>query len=148
MTLTRAGWPRPVIGGWPIPWVSPAENLAEMQGARLLAAASGAICAVCGCDYAEDEVAFALVKESELPESPDGMEVQAMDGAIMHERCLRLAVGRCPRLRALRDAGELQLVRTTGNIADARLTEDGSLVGVLAEGDFEALHLEAFLAKE
>lgn len=148
MTLTRAGWPRPIVDGWPIPWISPSDDLASMNGPRLVAAASGSVCAVCGGDYFDDEIAYALIKEIDVPESLEGVGVQAMDGAFMHERCLRLAAGRCPKLRSLREAGDLQLVRTKGNVADARIDDEGAIIGVLLAGTFEVLDLEAFLSKE
>lgn len=119
--LTRSGWPRPVLNGWPIPWVSPSGNLALMDEARMVACATGAICAVCGLDYDDGEVAYALVKRrDELPADLTGGAVKAMDNAVMHRRCLLLSLKRCPRLAQLRVCGLLKVVRTVGNRARPR----------------------------
>lgn len=120
--LTRAGWPRPMVGGYPIPWVSPPEDLSTMSPARMDACATGAICAVCGGDYEDGEEAFAFVHSVEKPEvGPDeSLAVQAMDNAIMHERCARLAMKVCPRLSDSRAKGHLYMIRTRGNVAKAR----------------------------
>jgi hypothetical protein len=117
MTLTRSGWPRPIVGKLPVPWISPTEDLGFMDPARKLAAATGAVCAVCGLDYLEDEPAWVLVQSDEpIPEEilPEG-EVHPMDNGIMHRRCLVLALRHCPALRRIRAEGRLYIFRTRGN---------------------------------
>lgn len=130
MTLTRAGWPRPVVGGYPVPWVSPSDDLASMDSQREVAAASGEVCAVCGGDYAPDELHYLLVNEPPgPPPSPSpGHRVlaRAMDSGILHRRCLRLAVAVCPRLLALRAAGELVVLRARRESVESHVeTADG-----------------------
>lgn len=95
--LTPAGWPRPVVDGWPIPWVSPAHALATMDIPRLRRAASGKICAVCGLDHQPTDAAYIVVSGPKPPHDVETL-AQAMDNAVMHLRCLKLAVGKCPTL--------------------------------------------------
>lgn len=129
--LTRAGWPRPIVNGFPVPWVSPSDKLAEMDTARAAACASGAICAVCGGDYGDDEPAYVLVQSAEKPLAVAEVDVQAMDNGILHKRCLQLALARCPKLRSLHAGGLLLVVRTSGNSARPTQDQDGGLKAVL-----------------
>lgn len=106
-TLTEAGWPRPIIGGFPIPWVSPAEDLGITNGDRMLTMKADGLCQVCGepLDKASESVVFVDGgrKSRRRHADTDFAEVlcRAMDDAVMHPRCARLAAGRCPRLRRL-----------------------------------------------
>jgi hypothetical protein len=130
--LTDAGWPRPIINGWPIPWVSPSDDLSTMNLARSAACASGAVCAVCGIGYQDDEEAYVLVKSSDAPASLDGVFIRPMDNGILHKGCLKLALGRCPELRRLAAAGDLQIVKTVGN--DTQIKIEGEEVSALIDG--------------
>lgn len=134
--LTRAGWPRPIIGGLPIPWVSPSDRLSEMDPARVTACASGAICAVCGGDYDDDEDAYVLVKSAERPKVMADVAVHALDNGVLHRRCLLLALARCPKLRELDRDGVLQILRAKGNSARF-VIEDGEAHAVLDGADCE-----------
>ncbi len=129
--LTATGWPRPVVGGLPIPWVSPSDNLATMNHARATACASGAVCAVCGEGYQDDEEAFAFVKEPELPADLSTGSIRAMDNAVMHRRCARLALAVCPKLKSLIAAGMLKIVKTVGNIASATPVDGGDFAAMI-----------------
>lgn len=129
--LTKTGWPRPIVDGLPIPWVSPAESLATMNLGRAAACASGSICAVCGEGYSDDEQAFALVTASEMPPSLSGIMVQAMDNGILHKRCLQLALAMCPKLKSMTADGVLQIVETKGNIAQVAIDDDGDVKAVI-----------------
>ncbi len=106
-TLTEAGWPRPIIGGFPIPWVSPAENLGTTNGDRILSTKADLLCQVCGDPLAPDGESVVFVdggrKSKRRHADIDFAEVlcRAMDDAVMHPRCARLAAGRCPRLLKL-----------------------------------------------
>lgn len=115
--LTEAGWPRPIVDGWPIPWVSPSESLSDMNKARAAAAASGAICAVCGKDHADGGEAFALVKAADVLADLAAVDVQPMDNGVMHRACLLLALSKCPALKRLIEADELRIVRVPVNAA-------------------------------
>lgn len=123
--LTEAGWPRPIVDGLPIPWVSPPHDLSQMNPSRFSACASGAVCAVCGLGFQNDETAYSLVKEKEQP--PEVSGVQAMDNAVMHDRCVRLSLKVCPKLNELRAAGELYLVKVLGNNARVVVGKDDTL---------------------
>lgn len=129
--LTEAGWPRPRYDGWPVPWVSPQGELAKMNGGRLDACASGAVCAVCGLGYQLDERAVAFVRVDRAGETaPDGWdagEVLPMDNAVMHARCARLAYSTCPALLQIRTDGLLLPVDVPVNAAAVELVdEDGA----------------------
>jgi hypothetical protein len=104
-TLTQAGWPRPIIDGFPIPWVSPAEALGITNGDRILATKADRLCQVCGGPLDSESVVFVDGgrKSKRRHADVDFTEVlcRAMDDAVMHPRCARLAAGRCPRLRQL-----------------------------------------------
>jgi hypothetical protein len=130
--LTRSGWPRPIVDGLPVPWVSPSDDLGSMDGARSAACASGAICAVCGGDYAETEDAYVLVKAADQPRNMAAVEVHAMDNGILHRRCVLLAMARCPELRRLAVAGVLQVVKTKGN--SARIAIRGGEAKAVVDG--------------
>jgi hypothetical protein len=106
---------------------------------RLQACASGAICAVCGLGYREAERAYVLVKDEEQHTSiPEGVMIQAMDNAVMHRRCLVLALGRCPKLLELRREGKLKVIRTWGNLATpTRHKSPSGLAAVLEAEDCE-----------
>lgn len=114
MPLTSAGWPRPIVDGWPVPWVSPSEELAVMDSGREAAAASGSICAVCGGDYLDDVKAYSVVRKS-IGVDLSAVEVQPMDNGIMHKRCLQLALAKCPRLRELSAEDSIEVVSVPGN---------------------------------
>ena len=109
--LTKEGWPRPIIGGWPIPWVSPPEDLSQTDGDRLLEVIANRLCQVCGLPHAKGERVFLCVSaENEGTNRKadlNSMTVFPMDNAVMHERCARLAVARCPALRDLAAKGAL-----------------------------------------
>lgn len=122
--LTDQGWPRPIVNGLPIPWVSPPEDLSQMNGQRAEACASGAICAVCGLGYQDGEEAYVLVRAEAVPADLDGGYVIAMDNAVMHKRCAQLAMGVCPALLRMKDQGLLRIVRTTGNNATPTMRKD------------------------
>lgn len=134
--LTDAGWPRPIVDGWPVPWVSPKHELSRMHDARAAASATGAVCAVCGLGYQDGETAYVLVK-ADAPPGPDDQAAQAMDNAIMHERCARLAVAVCPKLKRLRSDGRLRVLRTVGNRATIVPDDDGVFHAQIDREDFE-----------
>lgn len=143
MRLTSAGWPRPVIGGLPIPWVSPPDDLSQTSGARKEACASGAICQVCGLGYDDGEPAFALVHHEGKVPAIETVRVNTMDNAVMHLRCIKLALAFCPKLKALRAEGKLQAIRTEGNLATPKWIK-GDLTAVLDGHDCHHVDLEEF----
>lgn len=144
--LTRSGWPRPIIDGWPIPWVSPAESLSTMNNSRVAACASGAICAVCGDGYSDDEQAYAFVKATEVLPDLSSVAVQPMDNGILHKRCAQLALARCPELKRLFAAGDLQIVAMTGNSAEVILG-DGRPKGRVDGADCAVISRETLRAQ-
>jgi hypothetical protein len=144
--LTRSGWPRPIVGGWPIPWVSPSDELATMNQARLAAAASSAVCAVCGTDFAADEKAFACVR-AEAAGNPKKHGVRPMDSATMHRRCILLATSMCPTLKELREKGLLYLVEVQHGQADIQIGKGKEIYCEYEVGDWEPTTLEAIRAE-
>lgn len=135
--LTPAGWPRPVVEGWPIPWVAPAHQLSEVNEGRRLASVGGAVCQVCGLGWGwgEDGYAFVKLQEGDAEFLPPGSylskitEVPSqpiffLDGAIMHLKCAALSAARCPHIAGRTD---LFCVRVPAN--DATPIEDDA--GVL-----------------
>lgn len=126
MKLTKTGWPRPVVNGLPIPWVSPSDKLSTMNSARAAACASGAVCAVCGEGYADDEPAYVLVTATDAPADIASVDVQAMDNGILHKRCVQLALAMCPKLKSMIAEGRLQIVSTTGNNASVIIDDEGT----------------------
>lgn len=122
-TLTRAGWPRPLVAGWPIPWVSPVENLAKTNIGRERAGASAAVCAVCGQDYPQHGTAVVFVNgENGVPDSAEEYAITSIDNAFLHPRCARLALAWCPMLKRMVDAGTLLLF--LADVADVYLVFD------------------------
>lgn len=125
--LTEAGWPRPRVGRWPVPWISPSLALSKMSPARYEACASGAVCAVCGLGHQETDRAIAIVRLEPGQAPPSDLSagtVLPMDNAVMHRPCARLAVGTCPVLRQLRADGLLLLVEVTAHEAVVESADD------------------------
>jgi hypothetical protein len=127
--LTPAGWPRPVVAGWPVPWVSPDRALGVMNDGRYAACASGAVCAVCGQGYQMGAYGVALVKVEPGEGLPDPLPADGgltpMDNAVLHGPCARLAVSTCPALVRLREEGALAAVLTPGNAAVVVVEREG-----------------------
>jgi hypothetical protein len=103
LTYTDVGWPRPIIGGWPIPWVTPAENLKQTDPDRMSLVVEYALCQVCGLGHNPMGFVYFFVnlEVGPIPINLEDKIVQAMDNAVLHESCMKLAVGRCPALRDL-----------------------------------------------
>lgn len=115
--LTLSGWPRPIIGGWPIPWVSPHSKLSIMSPTRVRRILYNKLCQVCGKKHAKGSRVFMCVDGKDSYLSADAKEfhklyVVPMDHGIMHERCFRLALARCPKLKEKKLSGELVCVST------------------------------------
>lgn len=114
LTYTDVGWPRPIIGGWPIPWVTPAENLKQTDPDRMAKVVDYALCQICGLAHEPMSFVYFFVN-LEIGPIPDNVEdkiVQAMDNAVMHEHCMKLAIGRCPALRDLMERDKLVMYRS------------------------------------
>lgn len=115
--LTKSGWPRPIIGGWPIPWVSPHSDLAKMSPERTRRILYNKLCQVCGKKHAKGSTVFMCLDSDKSYLSPYGQEFHnsyaiPMDKGIMHERCFRLAIAICPLLKAKRELKELLCLST------------------------------------
>jgi hypothetical protein len=135
--LTDAGWPRPRESGLPVPWVAPTRNLGEVNEGRRTAGAGGGICQVCGEGFAVGDVAYMWTM---LPQGWHGPvrpgdalpslaeagtdRYQAFDGAVLHEKCMRLTAAMCPHIR---DNTEIILVSVPANDADPLFDQDGIL---------------------
>lgn len=134
-TLTKAGWPRPQYRGYPVPWVAPQEDLGHVNEGRRLASAGGAICQVCGGDFAYGDECYGFVNQpadfgklkygdylSEV--MTDENVVMPLDGAVLHWRCARLSAARCPHI--LHDT-TLICVRVPANDATPMAHESGNM---------------------
>ncbi len=151
-TLTRRGWPRPIIGGWPIPWVSPPADLSNEDHDRHAEVIADVLCQVCGEGHQPDDTIYLVINDPTPPGADVGFAwAVAIDDAIMHERCLRLAAGRCPALKRLRAEGRLSVVSCPASAVAARTFEDGEEAGgprLVADGDYcTVLDTEAFLTR-
>ena len=145
--LTERGWPRPIIGGWPIAWVTPPDALSKTNPDRHGEVIVKKLCQVCGEGHGPNDIAYVLVKDKPLPDADISWAwAQAMDDGVLHERCLRLAVGRCPKLKALRAAGELAIIACPAHAIRCRA--DGEEGGrLMADGDHcTVLDTEGFLS--
>ncbi len=88
------------------------------------------LCQVCGEGHEPDDTVYLLVNDPTEP----GTDVSfawavAIDDAIMHERCLRLAAGRCPALKRLRAEGKLRVVTCPARAVSAHTFEIGEEAG-------------------
>ena len=118
---TDPGWPRPRfldrLGRLlPVPWVTPMPHFAKTDAGRRTRSKHERLCQVCGEGHPDGaEVVLFIdggLRTRSLDEELDVEEyrnvlLRAMDDAIMHERCARLAAGFCPRLREMRAKGQL-----------------------------------------
>lgn len=148
--LTDRGWPRPMIGGWPIPWVSPPHDLSNEDEDRHAEVIANVLCQVCGEGHAPHDTVYLVINDPTQP----GADVSfawavATDDAIMHERCLRLAAGRCPALKRLRSEGKLSVVSCPASAVSAHDFDDGEEAGqprLAADGEHcTVLDTTAFL---
>jgi hypothetical protein len=128
--LTPKGWPRPRRRdkhgkSWPAPWITRVPDFASMDRDRGLRSIEQRLCQVCGegHDPGADVVIFldGTLRDSKTYEPigvvsmsthdwPEGIEtvvLRALDQAIMHDRCAKLAAGACPQLRKMRDEDRL-----------------------------------------
>jgi len=122
--LTKAGWPRPIIDGWPIPWVSPSDDLSTMNPARERICADGKVCAVCGEE--NGGTSYILIRSNRPPKDLSKVRAHAMDNGVLHRRCAALAIARCPELSRLQSNGLLQIVKCKTSDIRPRATLDGA----------------------
>jgi hypothetical protein len=130
--LTTPGWPRPIVNGHPVPWVVDPADFGQTERERHLACVEQGLCQVCGLTHRGGDWAYLLVKEEPVgditAEDAQPMLALAMDDAVMHERCFRLAVGACPALRAARqidqDGKTLLAYRVRASYVDAYDLDD------------------------
>jgi hypothetical protein len=112
LTLTEKGWPRPRTphyGGLPVPWVSPMEQLKRTDPDRMHEVVDHALCQICGLPHEPNSTVYLFANEEVVPHDIAMKWIQAMDNAILHEQCFKLAYGRCPALRNLRMEYMLQV---------------------------------------
>lgn len=137
--LTPAGWPRPRGADregnvFPVAWITLPPNFARMDPDRGVAAIKGRLCQVCGEGHEEgaevvgfldaelrDAQTFKQVHPGyDFPAEPhdhlDRLVLKAKDGAMLHERCARLAIATCPHLRGAKERG--RLFGFAGSVAD------------------------------
>lgn len=133
--LTESGWPRPRVNGLPVPWVAPTRNLGEVNEGRRVAGVGGGICQVCGRGFEIEDDAYMwtyLPKEwvgplrpgDSMPRPEEPFRYSAVDGAVLHERCMKLTKAMCPHIR---DNHEIVLCWVPPNDADPLFDQDGIL---------------------
>jgi hypothetical protein len=106
-----------------------------MDMSRSTACASGAVCAVCGEGYEDDETAYVLVTATEAPPDMAAVDVRAMDNGVLHKRCVQLALAMCPKLKSMIADATLGIVEAKGNTARLVLDDDGSAHAVFDGAD-------------
>lgn len=155
MGLTRAGWPRPLDGpgGLPVPWISPSDSLGQFDERRHAAAASGAVCGVCGLAFDPATLVYLLYQgarqlQADGTATRDGIEsrITAIDNTFMHGHCATLALKMCPKLRELREAGNLHCARLYWERVRTPYVKrsTGLLQGYALAEDCEPIDLEDF----
>ena len=141
-TLTEPGWPRPNIGGYPVPWVAPAERLSEVNEGRRLASIGGSICQVCGLSFKYGAMAYGFVEMTPAVRGLDpgaylgsvygsAAPVTLLDGAVLHIDCARLTAVMCPHVRDR----DLAMVEVPANDADPQIDFEGVLRPTYPAGD-------------
>lgn len=129
--LTPAGWPRPRRPNregvsFPVAWITLPPDFAAMDPDRGVKALEDRLCQVCGEGHApgadivifldsefRDAQTFEKVTPGyDFPPEPEKAPLEALvlkakDGAMLHERCARLAIATCPHLRGAREKGVL-----------------------------------------
>lgn len=111
--LTPRGWPRPFNDdGLPVPWISPRNELKVTDPQRMLAVVFGLLCQVCGEGHYADEAVFMFVNDE--PKGNSGVAL-AMDNAVMHERCAKLTLGRCPGVNGVMMKGPFYILVACSN---------------------------------
>lgn len=143
-TLTDPGWPRPNIGGYPIPWVAPAEKLSEVNEGRRLSSIGGSVCQVCGLSFDYGATGFAFVPVTDAVRAAlelDGYlgrvvgssaRVVPLDGAVLHHDCARLTAVFCPHVK---NRADLICIEVPANDADPVSDDEGILRPSYAAGD-------------
>lgn len=127
VVLTPPGWPRPRLPDRhgirrPVPWITQAPEFASMEPNRGRASILGRLCQVCGEGH-ESGADVVIFLDGRLRDRKTRGELQlrrpavnflhmdvalkALDQAIMHERCARLAAGACPQLQRMHAEGRL-----------------------------------------
>lgn len=110
---TLPGWPRPRnADGVFVPWLSPPESLGKTLAERAYKVKRGDRCQLCGLALEED-IALGFTRTDGPPPKPREGNVAVefiIDNGLLHRHCALLAAKHCPRLRQLREIGELHLV--------------------------------------
>jgi hypothetical protein len=120
--LTAPGLPRPRTrdGRYPVPWVSPIDNLGAKDPRRHQRVAGGMVCQVCGLRLSRRAIAFINEPwEWRSDTLPEDVGAHAMDDGLMHETCARLALANCPGLKRCREDGKLVVVEIPSGSIEA-----------------------------
>jgi hypothetical protein len=90
------------------------------------------LCQVCGLGHEPGDTVYVFVAEPP-PAEPEGKVVKAMDDAVLHERCMKLARGRCPGLAAQERAGLWMLRAPFGAVSVYQPEETDDFLGIPSE---------------
>ena len=110
-----AGWPRPVVDGLPLPWITqvwPEEpRWRAIDRTRVLACQLGWLCQHCG--LALEPVAYIVLVTGRM----------VLSNAALHRRCLTAAASLCPHLAGSDDYETTQVSRSDIHAADKPLPQ-------------------------
>jgi hypothetical protein len=91
------GFPRPQWQGLPVPWISQAEDLGDIDVFRRMTAIFLKLCAVCGLGLGPTATVYVR-----------GDDAVVIDGVAVHPgECARMTERKCPSIRALDRCGAL-----------------------------------------
>ncbi len=118
------GLPRPTVRGLPVPWISKAEDLGDVDVFRRAVAILLKLCAVCGLPLGQYATIFSRPWDR-----------VTIDGVAVHpDECAGMTLRKCPSIRGL-DADGLLITETvrTGDLgaidAGPEAAESGMPVG-------------------
>lgn len=112
--LTPPGWPRPRFGVWPVPWVSPKNDLSKLDPDRLDEIRTNFICQVCGQGHKPDDTIY-MICNGAMEGTDTNVDLKekvvlSMDQSILHKHCCQMSITLCPRLKRLKAEGHMIIV--------------------------------------
>lgn len=127
------------MNGWPVPWVSPKHDLAQMDPDRVAEIKADLLCQVCGQGHKPDDTVYLVcngaIEGTSLDADMKTKVVLSMDQSILHKHCCQMSIALCPRLKKIKAEGALIIVSALHKDisvweADNKDDPDGEQVGV------------------